>query len=140
MDASKILMIVCTAILSVTLILSLVILDGVKTTMKESEAVNQEVAILVDQLYDRFVEQSEENLEDIPTSGEEDANQDTPDGGFWIRATNGKIGVYTVEGTLIRVLDVLLDSMPEMTREDLKTGVWVGSMRELIEQISDYTS
>ena len=57
---------------------------------------------------------------------------------FCVRETNGKIGIYTEEGYLIRTLNVNVATLPAIDREKLSDGIAVNSWRELISLIEDY--
>lgn len=57
---------------------------------------------------------------------------------FCVREENGKIGVYTEEGYLIRSLSVNVQTLPEADRAALKNGIEIHSWRELIALIQDY--
>ena len=58
---------------------------------------------------------------------------------FCVRAVHDKIGIYTAEGYLIRLLDVSPDTLPQPDRDALAEGICVTSWRELISLIEDYT-
>jgi len=140
MDASKILMTICAIVLSITLLLSILALSSLRNAVDESDAMRQEAAVLVDKLVEHLDDaEAEENETNAPNSTEEPTQNPTEER-FWIRAVNDQIGIFTEDGALIHVLDVLLDSMPAKTREDLKKGISVGSMQELINRLQDYTS
>lgn len=140
MDASRILMTICTIVLSITLILSILALSSLRNAVDESDAMRQEAAVLVDKLVEHLDDAESNGIETNTPNPNEEPSQNPTEEKFLIRAINDKIGVFTEDGALIHVLDVLLDSMPAKTREDLKKGVSVGSMQELINRLQDYTS
>lgn len=139
MDASKILMTVCAVVLSITLILSILALSSLRNAVDESDSMRQEAAVLVDKLVDRLEEIETDAKEEMPTL-KEDPSTTFVDGEYWIRAVNDKVGIFTDDGALLHVLDVMLDSMSPSARAELEKGVSVGSVRELIDRLIDYTT
>lgn len=57
---------------------------------------------------------------------------------FCVRETRGKIGIFTSEGYLVRMLDVDVSTLPEADRSALASGIAVTSWDELIALIQDY--
>lgn len=57
---------------------------------------------------------------------------------FCVRETRGKIGIFTSEGYLVRMLDVDVSTLPEADRSALAEGIAVTSWGELIALIQDY--
>ena len=70
-------------------------------------------------------------------SSEESVDVDTSGDVFTLRDSNGRIGVYTEEGYLIRLLNVSTATLPAIDREQLASGVFVHSWQELISLIED---
>lgn len=59
---------------------------------------------------------------------------------FYLREANGKIGIFTDQGYLVRTLAVDVATLPEADRSALSEGICVTSWRELIALIEDYES
>lgn len=55
-----------------------------------------------------------------------------------LRTSNGKIGIFTTDGYLIRTLEVDLRTLPESDRSALEAGIWVSSRAELLERLEDF--
>ena len=68
----------------------------------------------------------------------EDVEADTRSNAFSLRESNGKIGVYTEAGYLIRLLNVDVSTLPKTDRDRLAVGISVSSWKELIALIEDY--
>ena len=57
---------------------------------------------------------------------------------YILRETEGKIGVYTPNNTLIHILDIPVLSLPTADRRMLAEGISISSEQELNEIIQDY--
>jgi len=44
-------------------------------------------------------------------------------GNVTLKEYNGKVGVYSSNGTLTKVIDVLVDKLPDKDREDINSGI-----------------
>ena len=55
-----------------------------------------------------------------------------------LRAYEGKIGVFTPQGYLIRVLDVDLRTLPASDLAALEAGIEISSREELLERMEDF--
>lgn len=64
---------------------------------------------------------------------------DTEAVGWMVREHNGKIGIFTLDGTLIKELDTYIKTLPEADRRLLGEGICVRSKAELNSLIEDYT-
>jgi len=58
---------------------------------------------------------------------------------YLVREHHGKIGVFSNDGTLIKILPVAVVIMPFEEREKLKSGFFVESDEMLLKIIEDYT-
>ena len=73
---------------------------------------------------------------EMPDNAVETATE--PEFACVLRAEGGKIGVYTPDGYLIRILDVDLRTLPESDLAALAQGVPVASRAELLERMEDF--
>lgn len=142
MESSKILTVLCAFVLVVCLVLSITTLTVLRNAVEENDALQEDAAALVGNL-NACVEDLNAALEEsdsIPTSSDTSTPTDTLADSFCVREVNGKIGVYTSDGYLVHLLDVSVDTLPAADREALSAGICVGSWRELIAIIQDYTA
>ena len=140
MDASKILLVICAFALIVCLTLCITTLAVLRNAVAENGTLQSEATVLVERL-DGCVERldgytSEDGSIEV-SGGAEASKKET---GFCLRENNGSIGVYTIDGYLIKILDVSPNTLPKAAREALQKGVTVGSWEELIGLMQDYTS
>ena len=141
MDISKLLSILCCFILTVCLTLCISTLVVLRNAIDENSAVNGEAEALVDKLDGCIDELNEAITQKDSVSASVDTDTDVNiEGGFFLRESNGVIGVYTTDGTLLHLLDVSVNTLPSADREALKKGIKVSSWRELISLIQDYAA
>lgn len=141
MDMSKIFTVICCFILIVCLTLCISTLVVLRNSIAENEAVQNDALELVQNL-DASLENMNQTLKEHDESISVSVDDDRPViqlESFVIRQINGKIGVYTSDGILLRVLDISLDMLPRRDREMLTEGITVGSLKELMALIQDYT-
>ncbi len=81
-----------------------------------------------------YVYVSEQN-DTFDTFGE----SDTESAGWMVREHNGKIGIFTLDGTLLKELDTYVKTLPKADRKLLGEGICVRSKEELNSLIEDYT-
>ncbi|MBE6530129.1 MAG: hypothetical protein E7680_06005 [Ruminococcaceae bacterium] len=55
-----------------------------------------------------------------------------------LRTSDGKIGIFTTDGYLIRTLNVDLRTLPESDLSALEAGISILSRAELLERIEDF--
>ena len=58
---------------------------------------------------------------------------------FCVRESNGTVAVYTGDGYFVRYLDVEVALLPKEDQEALKKGILLSSWKELLALIEDYT-
>lgn len=140
MDATKIFTVLCAFLLIICLTLSITSLVVMRHAVSESEAWLDRAEIMVGKFDTAESEPTEKSDTTAPVT-----DTDPPDAGvdvlyhrFCLREVNGKIGVYTEEGYLVRMLDVAIKTLSERDQAALAGGIWVNSWRELIERIEDY--
>jgi hypothetical protein len=141
MDISKLLAVLCCFVLIVCLTLSITTLVVLRNAVAENGALQNEAEALVAELNGcvDVLNQSIEQETSVPTVNDT-TKTDVLSDAFCIREVNGKIGVYTSDGYLIRLLEVNVDTLPQKDREALKKGIVINSWRELIAIIQDYTA
>ena len=142
MDATKIFTVLCAFLLIICLTLSITALIVMRHAVDESEAWLERAEIMVGK-FDVLTQELETESDSIPSSTDTEAPSTEADvlyQRFCIKAAGEKIGVYTEEGYLVRMLDVALQTLPEGKQAALADGIFVSSWRELIEQIQDLES
>ena len=137
MDATKILNIGCAIGLTVCLILSAIAVSNTKRAERENEYLKEEVQLLTQMLEETIVTEGKDNTPtSIPTSTPTDT---APQSGYRIQSAGEKIGVYTANGKLVRLLDVDPTTLPRIDREALENGITVDSWERALAYLNDYT-
>ena len=138
MDVSKAMLALCCLAVSVCLILSITALCGLRNTIAENEVIQQEAVILVDQLNSCLenIEEVEKDNASLPTIG--NASDEKKENLFYIREVNDRIGVYTGDGYLIRLLERSVQTLPKADRDALSNGICVSSWQEVTRILQDY--
>ena len=146
MDKTKWLLVVCSLIMAASLFFSaasVVLLLKMEREMEEYEeefeqtlkSINADVKSAKQTLASILTK-----VEAFQSTDQNDANTET--GVLFerlcIREADGKIGVFTEDGFLIRTIDVIIQTLPEADREALSQGITVNSWRELISLIEDF--
>ena len=140
MDSSKILLIICAFVLIVCLTLCITTLSVLRHAVAENGTVQQTAATLIEEL-ESCVEKLNGSLEkddSVEVSVGKDQDGGASDG-FRLCEVNGKIGVYTSDGHLIKLLDIAVSTLPSAAREALAQGITFQSWQELASLIQDYT-
>ncbi len=57
---------------------------------------------------------------------------------FLVRENGGRIGVFTEDGYLVRMIDCKVEMLPKREREALKNGISIDSWSELVEYLQNY--
>ena len=60
--------------------------------------------------------------------------------GFLIRELDGKIGVYTKSGALLKVVDIPIKLFPQQEQQAIQNGIEVDSIDELLKIMQDICS
>lgn len=126
-------------ILSTGFICALLIALSATILYQSSQRYNSAQALL--DTLDTYLEEkenAEENTEQPNDDAEVDA--DILYDVFYLREADGKIGVFTEQGYLVRMLAVDVETLPEQDRAAISAGICVTSWRELIALIEDYES
>lgn len=126
-------------ILSTGFICALLIALSATILYQSSQRYNSAQALL--DTIDTYLEEKE-NAEENTEQPNDDAEVDTDIlyDVFYLREADGKIGVFTEQGYLVRMLAVDVETLPEQDRAAISAGICVTSWRELIALIEDYES
>ena len=73
-----------------------------------------------------------------PTTEQTDATEEAH--GWIVREYEERIGVFSENGELVRVIDVYTKTLPEADRRLLREGIRVTSEKQLYSIIEDYSS
>ena len=125
----------CVFLLAVCLILSISTLTVLQNAVDESNRACKEAQSFLETMGDQLKE-TEPPVEDaevdnsIPT--------DVLYEQFCMREVNGRIAIYTVDGYLIRLLDVSVKTLPEADQAALREGICVSSWKEILALMQDF--
>lgn len=138
MDATRAFSILCALLLLVTLTLSITTLVVLRNAVAESEAALQAAGGLIEKLDVAVGVLKEDSIFTSTDEEEPSTEADVLYQKFSMRETNGKIGVYTEDGFLVRIIDVNVNLLPQSERDALREGITVNSWRELAALIQDF--
>ena len=138
MDVSKILTVLCCFILIVCFTLCISTLVVLRNAIDEHAAVQSSAQGLVESLDACVADLNEAMTKDDSVSASADANKNPSLLSFVLKESNGKIAVYASDGTLLKLLDVSVSSLPKAERDALAKGITVSSWKELIAILQDY--
>ena len=140
MDTSKILMLLCCFILIVCLTLCISTLVVLRNAIDEHGTVQQHAQGLVDSLDECVSDLNDVITKEDSISASADANKNSAAQlNFLLRETDGRVGIYSADGVLLKLLDVPVNHLPKADREALAKGISVSSWQELIAIVQDYT-
>lgn len=76
-----------------------------------------------------------------PSESETDILSDTTnqETSYIVKSHKGKIGIFSSNGDLIRIIDVYINTLPIADREMLEEGINIKNVDELRDIIEDYT-
>ena len=142
MDTSKLFSILSAFLLLICMTFSITALVVLRNTVDETDIRLDTAGALLRDL-NTSIEELKEYGPSISASA--DAEKDEVDADilyhrFTIRETDGKIGIYSADGYLIRVIETDISTLPRAEREALIAGITVDSWKELFERIQDYES
>lgn len=141
MDTSKVMLALSGLILLVCLVLSITTLSTFRNAVSENEALQNDMEELASELgecvdvINGIPEAITQATETQPIVITDESVSTTS---FFLRALGDRIGVYTKEGHLVKLLETDLRTLPSTDRETLKHGIEVASWGELMELIQDY--
>ena len=139
MDASKILGIGCAIGLTVCMLLSIIGLTRIEKTIDQNAALQTEQESLFESLENKIAE-IEKSTEDVTASVPTVTPDASATGGYRIQSVGEKIGVYTHDGHLVRLIDVNPATLPRIDREALENGITVDSWERALAYLADYTA
>ena len=138
MDVTRILNFGCALLLMVCLIFSVVSITKMQTAVAENAAMQEEARALLQTLDGELSKLKQENdSASIPTAT---PNETTPTQSYRIQSVGEKIGVYTADGTLVRLIDINPATLPRADREALENGISVDSWERALSYLADYTA
>ncbi len=73
------------------------------------------------------------------TTSQTEIESETEKTEYTVKSYEGKIGIFTDNGTLVRVIDVYIKTLPKADRNLLEKGFIVTNESELRSVIEDYT-
>ena len=76
-----------------------------------------------------------------PYESESDISSDTTnqEASYIVKSHKGKIGIFSSNGELLRIIDVYIKTLPIADREMLEEGIDIKNIDELRDIIEDYT-
>ncbi len=141
MDRAKLFTYLSILLLLVCLALCLTSVIVLRNAVAEGQAWQEKASSLADKL-DACIDVLNPKIETEDPANEENepptVEADILSQRFLVRENNGKIGVYTEEGYLVRVIDCDVSMLPKREREALKNGITVESWSELVEYLQNY--
>lgn len=141
MDYTRLMTVLCAFLLLVCLVIAIIALTVMRNAVDESQALRARAQNLLEELGDSVEAMNaleERYAESVFLPSGEDG-EESQDEGLTVRAEGGRIGVYTSEGKLIRILDIDFSALPRADRERLERGISISSLRELLTLVQDYT-
>ena len=144
MDTTKLFTILCAFLLLISLVLSITTLVIMRHALDETAAWQKEASAVVGSLstLGSILKDppSTDVSEDPPPNEEPSADVNILYNRFLLKETDGRVGVYSEDGYLIRTIDVQVSTLPKEARDALKKGMVFNSWRELIALIENYES
>ena len=143
MSIGRVFMILCGMILAVCLVFSVSALTVLRTAVAETDRVRKSAQEMVERL-----EENEKNAsEALPVQGKADETEsesepessgaETASAGYLLRECNGKIGIFTADGDLIRMEETSVETLPPRDREALQNGIPAKDWREVLSLLQD---
>ena len=137
MDITKVFTVLCAILLLICLILTMTSLVIMRHTLDKGIAFGRAVAAI--NTIPPVAEGSTDN-NNSSTPPPADVEADVLYNRFTLKEHNGKVGVYSEDGYLIRTFEIEVSTLPQEARTALKNGITLHSWRELIRLIEDYES
>ena len=138
MDATKIFCVLCAFLLIICISLSIASVVVLEQFSTENQKWQSLATALLDNQYTIASDLSDKEKNPPLESAEETIDADVLYNRLCVREINGKIGVYSEDGYLIRTVNVATKTLPTREQEALKRGIYVNSWKELLSLIQDY--
>ena len=137
MDMAKLFTVISAFLLIVCLVFSITSLASLRNALEENDALQAQTEALNARL-DDCVEELNRQLEEhfLPTAAFPTENEPT----FYVREVNGRVGVYTADGSLLYSVELSSLTLPPAEREALANGIEVHGWKALLALIRDHTS
>ena len=146
MNIWKILTVLCGMSLALTILFAVSTRAALKETISEADRARENAESVLAKL-----RKESETVDSVPTQATPLDPLDTTAGSagqtpaakpsgqvFFLRSCDGRIGVFTKEGYLMRTLDVDVRTLPSADRAALESGIRVESWNELVARIEDF--
>ncbi len=78
----------------------------------------------------------------VPETGKEESSETEPTSeliGWTLKEHQGQIGIFQKDGTLIRVIETYVKTLPEADRSMLEEGIYADTEQALRSLIEDYS-
>ncbi|MBQ9131204.1 MAG: hypothetical protein IJX62_01860 [Clostridia bacterium] len=141
MDRPKLLGICSTVSVLLCLFMTVVSLFFLQDLTEDSRLQRENLQLLVQEFESFAKDQNTSTNTDgsISTStGAAGTTAESESTSFCIKAVNGKIGIYTADGYLVRLLDLDVATLPQRERQALEKGISMNSWQELLALLQDY--
>ena len=141
MDTSKIFTVLCGFLLLICLTLSITTLVVLRNAVDETNAWQTQAEALVDELGGCVATLNDSQWTDGSVSAStnpSDSESETQAEAYWIRETNGKIGIYTDDGYLVQLTDIVINTLPAADRQAIESGICADSWQAVIRLMQSY--
>ena len=138
MDITKIFTVLCGFLLIICLTLSITCLVVMRNAVDETAVWQNRAEALVKEL-DGCVEAMKNiDNEDVPVLAPEQEEQSEEKFRYCLRLNDDTLGIYDIDGYLIKILETHATLLQQKERERLKAGIWVDSWVEMQKLMQDY--
>ncbi len=137
MDTSKILFFLGIFLLITCLVLCSAVLSIMHRTVTEVRTAQNQNTMLT-QALNGCITKLTEQLQQEPAIEVSVAEKPSEETGYILRECNGTVAVYTLDGYLVKLTEVRVDTLPSNARDALRTGIRVNSWQELLKLVQDY--
>lgn len=138
MDITKIFAVLCGFLLIICLTLSITCLVVMRNAVAETAVWQERAEALVDELDGCVAAMKNIENEDLPVLAPDESDKKEEKVRYCLRLDGDSLGVYDVDGYLIKRLETRAPLLPPKEREQLASGVWVESWAEMQKLLQDY--
>ena len=138
MDITKIFAVLCGFLLIICLTLSITCLVVLRNTVNETSVWQNQAESLVEELDGCVQAMKEFDNDDLPVIAPENNTNSENKIRYCLRLEGDHLGIYDVDGFLLKTLQTTPILLPEKEREKLTAGIWVESWFEMQKLIQDY--